>query len=252
MKNVPSSETLDNHNGYNYHRVRRGTGCRPKCWPMCPKFITARFSTSLRLSLVGLCVVAHLATTIGFPLPKAAEIETSSKPFPCQHHHCGCNSAEQCWQSCCCMSMPEKVAWAKEHGVTPPDYVVAAAAEETEHEEPGSCCDHSKGEVASCCAGHDEHPTPGCCSSEHGSTTAEKGRQAGEARKDGTEWVIGVHAQKCQGLSLIWVTSGAVLPPPARVEPSTQSSPPAWYVPAAACFWQSISLGLDLPPPRLS
>ena len=216
---------------------------------MCPRFIPARFRTTLRLLLVGLCVVAHLAITIGFPVPTvSARTDYSSKPFPCQHHHCGCHSAEQCWRSCCCMSMREKLAWAKEHGVTPPDYVLVAAAEEAAEDEPGSCCAHAEHQVAECCS---THGGGSCCSKKKHGGCSECSHET-DAAKDAVEWVIGIHAQKCQGLALLWITTGAIAPPPVPVDLPRDTNPPVWCAPVRPVFWQSVSQRPDVPPPRLS
>lgn len=40
-----------------------------------------------------------------------------SRPFPCQDRPCGCQSAEQCRQSCCCFRAEEKQAWAAAAGI---------------------------------------------------------------------------------------------------------------------------------------
>jgi len=231
---------------------------------MTPRLITARFRSTLRRSLVGLCLVAHVGMTIGFPLPEAPPIEAGSKPYPCQHHHCGCRSAEHCWRSCCCMSMGEKLAWARENGVTPPDYVLAAAAVETEdhdeHEhdehEAGSCCDPCDEKPASCCATKRLQPAKACCSAAvskkchagpWGRGTCENNRQGPSG---GVDWVLGMHAQKCQGLSTLWVISGAVLPPPAPFMAPVDSAPPLWWSVPAVCVWQTVSKQPDVPPPR--
>jgi hypothetical protein len=66
-----------------------------------------------------------------------------SQPFPCQDNPCGCSSAEECWHHCCCHTNRQKVAWANEHGVTPPDFVVAAA--EKEGEPAAHTCCHPHG-----------------------------------------------------------------------------------------------------------
>lgn len=215
---------------------------------MCPRFISTRFRTNLRLLLVGVCVVAHLAITIGFPLPTVSSPpDASSEPFPCQHHRCGCHSADQCWQSCCCMSMREKLAWARERGVTPPDYVLRAAADEAAEDGPGSCCKQSEHEVAACCSSRD---SGSCCSNKR--PGCNERRQVADASADGIKWVIGVHAQKCQGLSLLWVTAGAIAPAPAPVELPVDITPPVWSEPISLLLWQGLSPAPDVPPPRLS
>lgn len=65
------------------------------------------------------------------PLPFDVSINTTSgsheestEAFPCQGCGCGCKTAEQCWTSCCCYTPSQRLAWAKAHRVTPPDYAV--------------------------------------------------------------------------------------------------------------------------------
>ena len=57
-----------------------------------------------------------------------------SQPFPCQDRACGCRSAAQCWQKCCCFTNSEKVAWARKKKISLPKFVVAAAAAEESSE----------------------------------------------------------------------------------------------------------------------
>lgn len=220
---------------------------------MHPKFIPTRYLPPLRLSLVGVCVVAHLALTIGFPMPQAPKGVAGGRPFPCQHRHCGCNSADQCWRSCCCMSMQEKLAWAAKHGVTPPDYVVAAAGEEDEDREPASCCHASDKNHASCCSAERGQVARRCCSRDEPTSAAQlAAKPEREDAEGGFDWVLGIHAQKCQGLSIHWLTVGAILPPPAPIEAPRDSSPPLWWSTSLVCIWQAIFQRPDVPPPRLA
>jgi len=48
-----------------------------------------------RFLLVGL---AYLVSLFPLPLPRAP----AKGAWPCAHHHCGCSSAEDCRQACCC------------------------------------------------------------------------------------------------------------------------------------------------------
>ena len=82
--------------------------------------------------LVSLITCLSLCATI-FPLPidwRPGNQKDLSSPFPCQHRACGCRSAEQCWKKCCCFSNSQKLAWAKEHRVDVPSYVMLAAKKE--------------------------------------------------------------------------------------------------------------------------
>ena len=69
----------------------------------------------------GVSLAAYLVAAVGFPIP-AASAAIGGIPFPCQNHACGCQSAEQCWRSCCCFTPEEHWAWAKANHVEPPAY----------------------------------------------------------------------------------------------------------------------------------
>lgn len=110
--------------------------------------------------------------------------------FPCQNRPCGCRSATQCWKKCCCFTNKQKIAWAKEHGVDVPDFVVAAAEKEacTTAAKSKSCCTH-------------------------------KNSGSGEAPKaPRSKTVIALMAHECQGL--FWLMTGV----PVAVEPLVPKS----------------------------
>ena len=70
----------------------------------------------------------------------------SSEAFPCEGGHCGCSSAAQCWQSCCCTSVAERIAWATANDVTPPSFLVellAAAKDRRVVNRSATCCSRS-------------------------------------------------------------------------------------------------------------
>src|SRR5438445_841636 len=73
-------------------------------------------------------LLCYLATAVGVPLPSLAH-KDHSQPFPCQDHPCGCHTAEQCWQHCCCFSPEERFAWAEAHHVEPPAYAERPTAQ---------------------------------------------------------------------------------------------------------------------------
>jgi hypothetical protein len=69
----------------------------------------------------------YVMTAAGVPLPSGNHVHKSGELFPCASCPCGCATAEQCWRSCCCHSLAERMAWAREHGVRPPEYAITAA-----------------------------------------------------------------------------------------------------------------------------
>ena len=87
----------------------------------------------------GIILVILYGTVVsGLPLPLAKGVSGKWVRFPCENSSCGCASAVQCWKSCCCNTLEEKIAWAKANGVPVPEHVVSRA------ETAASCCAASK------------------------------------------------------------------------------------------------------------
>lgn len=197
-------------------------------WNRLAKFLRHRRQRLVAV-LVALSVVV---ASIGVPFALESAKDTS-QPYPCMHHRCGCGSAEACWRSCCCMTQAQKLAWAKEHGVTPPDYALAQA----EQEEPKSCgsCGHHQG-----C---ESEPTTVAHT-----TTDEVKKSAGL----GVGLVLSEDFRRCHGLASVWLTFGhALLPKMESRVPRFQPAPIAWLAIASQSA-DSPPLSLDTPPPRQS
>lgn len=63
-----------------------------------------------------LLLVTILATHLPLPHRVVRPVEKDrSRPFPCQDRLCGCRTAEQCWQRCCCFTREQKLAWIQLH-----------------------------------------------------------------------------------------------------------------------------------------
>jgi hypothetical protein len=185
-------------------------------------------------------LVCYLATAVGFPLPKLSH-KHSIQPFPCQDHPCGCQTAEQCWQHCCCFSPEQRLAWAEAHDVEPPSYAERPTAQGwhsarvrdrtgtgAEASACTHCATHQTGQACSaparksCCDNRQD--VVSCCSEKPGRPT-EGTRPKRPAR---SHWMLGLSGLRCQGLTSLWVSVGAVLPPPVPPERTDSSLPPAW------------------------
>jgi len=168
---------------------------------------------SARAGCVSLTLISYLITAVGLPLPALAW-KSRSRPFPCQSHACGCLSAEQCWEHCCCFTPEEKSAWAEAHGIEPPAY----ADRPTDQGWNGPRLrDQADGRA---------HPATKCskCQSATSSTGQRKAKQCCQAATQDqdnpatTHWTPGVSARHCRGLSTVWVYAGAVPPPSPRTD----------------------------------
>jgi hypothetical protein len=186
-----------------------------------------------RLGVLGVCLV-YLLAALEIPLPVFVH-KISSQPFPCQDHACGCQTAEQCWSSCCCFTPEERWAWAREHNVEPPSYAEKPAEKPADQGwnsvklRERDC--GTTTEKCCCCAHKPEAPTSGSSNA--------PGR-----------WVTMMTAWRCQGYSTLWTSTGTVLPvPPLAL--TIDDVPPVLICLPSIHANKVPSPPLD-PPPRLS
>jgi hypothetical protein len=160
-----------------------------------------------RRALVFGCLVAFLVASVGFPIPRPAD--PNDKPYPCQAHACGCQSAESCWRHCCCFDAQQKLAWARVHGVMPPPWLVAEADDNAEHEPADDAAD----------ARGDESPAPPvviCCEKQDKNVPVSPtvGPPNSAPVGHGWEFVSAVNYGKCVGWQSLWTVSDIGPVPP--------------------------------------
>jgi hypothetical protein len=205
------------------------------------RFVKFLFYRSRRW-ITGIALVAYLASVWGYPLPRAGSADAST-PFPCQQHQCGCHSAEQCWKSCCCFTPAQRVAWARERGVTIP--AEAQSVLLADHNE------HRGDDRKSCCASHDHANDKTAChvDAQDGAKTPACSKCVSRPGESKVTWVLGIEARKCQGLSTLWIASGASLP--LEILPLWEFDwAPAGQILLAADSLEFVSFAPPVPPPR--
>lgn len=241
-----------------------------------------KFWFGTQTSIAVFVLVAFCASL--FPIPLPAPLNSSGQnreAYPCQHCACGCKSAEQCWRNCCCHSHQEKMEWAEEHNVTPPEYFLDLLEEEqvatgqfTERAvcvEPvvaQACCDSSPGKdkcssaeivcqtakangvQRPCCSDREQS----CCGKSckvAATKTAEATREAPtESGENGPGYVIRALALKCQGQSsalnlLPWMTHS-------RPQNLSCTEQPCSFSPPVSSHCHSRTLEPPVPPPKIS
>jgi hypothetical protein len=157
-----------------------------------------------------LALLAYTVLAIGVPIP-AGGLPASGEVFPCMNHRCGCHSAEQCWRDCCCMTMAEKLAWARENKVAPPDYVLAEVKSRSllDRKKESKCCCCRPKPVKSCC---ESQSAAGCCEADQSASTPSK---LGIAKsKQMSQGVSLLAALKCRGATDSWTGAPVSLTPP--------------------------------------
>jgi hypothetical protein len=147
---------------------------------------------------VGLSAFGLIAMSLGVSAASVGQKDRST-PFPCMFSRCACKTAADCWRSCCCHSLSERLAWARKRRIEPPAEALAEAATI----EPGhkrTCC--KKGDspdgVERCCAKPSDSPArSGVCFEE---------QRSGEPLKaDCKAGVIALdEAPSCTGPGATW------------------------------------------------
>ena len=147
---------------------------------------------------------------VGIPLPEPKVLRDSVK-FPCMDCPCGCHTATQCWDQCCCYTDSQKVAWARSHGVQPPDFLLARCALAAEDPSPTNGCSTSaRCSSPPCCSGGScgkVSTEPTCCQakkSELPETCSGSVSCEAPAQLRGTTVVLWRSVQRCKGINLLW------------------------------------------------
>lgn len=206
------------------------------------KFARCWWRTAVATALV----VSLLASAIGVRIPVRVAKE-SDRPFPCEFHNCGCLSADQCRNNCCCFSAAEKVAWANAHQVQATEVCdVAELREAVEHADHGtapvalakkrSCCAHGKASSASMNHAHAEDAA--LCHDE------ESAQADSSLESDAPLALQIVLAPPCRGLSPLWTVLSEALPGQSRLTWSHDRDP----VGSVALATDDLS-SQDFPPP---
>jgi hypothetical protein len=169
---------------------------------------------SWRTSVAALAIVGYVASVVGYPAMPARH-GPLGVAYPCEHHRCGCASAEHCWRDCCCFTLDERLAWAARRDVAPPAEIAPRkAAVSRSHSAPRPCCastssvchavEHGPSQRAlSDC---EPRPSKSCCAKTENKRVAP------------IRWIVGIQARGCHGEGTHWIAfSSPIAPPPPRV-----------------------------------
>lgn len=220
------------------------------------------FSTMFTRLTAVVMLLAICAMVLPVPLPSLpSDSKDLSEPFPCQASPCGCQSAKQCWTTCCCNSPAQRLSWAKKNGVVPPSYAVLSddtAVANSFVSVKKSCCSgkHApNGDVAprqaeanvvakrSCCAKSSEQKVTELANKSPSETNSK------EKKLRAKSFAIGALMMRCAGKSADFSLMPWSLVPPPNVDliiPATLVG--AVCVQSPVLF--SVSSEPDVPPPR--
>ncbi|MFM7250502.1 MAG: hypothetical protein ACKO5R_11430 [Planctomycetaceae bacterium] len=202
-------------------------------------------------TIARIVTLAYASVALGLPLPVGTVADVPgvvapgggiaagrlaakdrSRPFPCMNSPCGCGSAEQCFESCCCHTPAERLAWARRHGLGAAvtdalERRVAAAvipaAPDAGRPAGGSCCSSAAAsapaDAESCCDTGPAEATPGPAAAQ-----GSRDEASSAAPAVGVTGVTLRAMLACQGLLTQWLSVSGSLPPP-RVDGAERPLP---------------------------
>ncbi|QEG41925.1 hypothetical protein [Roseimaritima ulvae] len=186
-----------------------------------------------------LLLVVFVVGMVGLPL--APPSAPKSGRFPCEDCPCGCATAEYCWDQCCCHSDREKLQWAAAHGVQPPDFLIARAAQSEQSllaASVGSCsCCVTR---ASSCEATSDGGDTGGVANEVASTSA---------AASSIRLVRLVESAKCHGIDLIWTLLSSVTVDADEPQLALLQPPFLFLLPLDNDAAVSVALSLEPPVP---
>jgi hypothetical protein len=140
--------------------------------------------------------------------------------------------------------LAERIAWARRHGVRPPDFAIAQArAAEIELSLLADTCS-VKAHTAGCCAEETLAAKPNCCSDRQIANHVEESTCADE-----TNHVVAWRALVCRGQAIHWLAAVPILivPPLERVHDMPLV---ARLAPVASDAGGGVLKAPDVPPPE--
>jgi hypothetical protein len=180
-------------------------------------------------------LIVYSWVALGVPLPTIAIAKRASERFPCENSRCGCAAAKQCWRSCCCHTLAERIAWARRNGVQPPKFALDEARRMGIDAANAGDAQTCIAQARPCCAAKTT-----CCQS--------KPEQA-KPPVSGNENIVAWRALACHGQSLEWFAAPVVtLSSP--LDACDFLPPVAWLRPSAVVLPNVRSDTPDTPPPE--
>ena len=158
---------------------------------MCPDFISSGLLRTCRQCVRCVTLLAYLLVTSGVSLPQIGfDSKQASESFPCAGRGCGCATAEQCWRQCCCTSLENRLGWANQKKIQPPEWIT-----------------HFPGEVPPTLGRNHSRAN---CSSEQPVTCAHASQNASTSPK--TQPMTFVGSLRCKGSAAGWLVTGSDAP----------------------------------------
>lgn len=194
---------------------------------------TKRIQRIVRKSASLLALAAVTVSSLGvFVVPRTNP--SGGEAYPCQGGICGCTSAEQCWRSCCCTTLPERLAWAERHGVTPPEFVrQQVAADRRSQPIAGTCCSTKS---ATCSQGVSPHEF--------------SVKDTGSSPRGPAKVILISAFNHCRGVTAYAAIFGEAICEPVNSVPINRPVPNEWLMQADVIFHGAV-LPPPTPPPRI-
>ena len=164
-----------------------------------------------RQIVIGLLLAVWAVLAAGVPVAVVTR-RAGDEIYPCMDCPCGCVSAAVCWDRCCCMSDTQKIAWAKQNGVSPPQFLIDRVKKSAKPPACRCCCKKSKS------------------LSERRTSKSPSERRTSKSLSERRTPVTALQAAQCRGIDMLWqtLTTGMLpaAPPQTRIDLIIHTPPP--------------------------
>lgn len=154
-------------------------------------FYLRKFRSTVPRRIISLTLLIVLACgVVGFPI--ASPLPEKNGRFPCEDCLCGCATADFCWDKCCCHTDTEKLQWALENNVQPPEFLLTRVTVPT-----GSIASMAPETICCACSKSTRQ-----CQGEPPTSNTSKSCEDDEWTP--FRWVVLEDAARCHGVDWIW------------------------------------------------
>jgi len=195
-----------------------------------------RLEQVIRNSILLATLIGHMVSSFGVPvfITRTGGHKDLRVPFPCMYRPCGCRNAQDCWHNCCCLSLAERIAWAKQYNPTLAQRLSPIPDNQScgSNSSSAACCE------ANSCAQNNEHRCPECYPEDVRYVHVCINEKADPPTSKDRKWVHPLLRKRCQG-------EGDELPSPM---PSLPANGPAKLVALNLDEQLHVCLGLLMEP----
>ncbi|MFO0818269.1 MAG: hypothetical protein U1A77_10030 [Pirellulales bacterium] len=160
--------------------------------------------------------------SVKFSLGSLAGANIDVRPFPCQHHACGCKDAASCGTRCCCFSPAQVRDWERRHAREIAAYerrhspakqsIASQAASSSPRKSTAACCSRCLAAESSKPSSASPKSTLACKPAAATQPSPATATEPDSPPSLAVGWVSLDAQRRCRGVAPFWVVMAQALP----------------------------------------